>query len=98
MVVSYAVTDDQVVFRLPEYNEIRQYAPGRQITLNVSWVCASSHIRTELVVTGIGFIPEHQASLLAAVDFVEGWPPGISTQLMCLDLAAVEGTTQRLPT
>src|SRR4051794_20112217 len=27
-VVGYTVTDDQVVFRLPEYNEICQYAPG----------------------------------------------------------------------
>ena len=36
VVVCYAVTDDQVVFLLPEYNEICQYAPGRQITMHVS--------------------------------------------------------------
>ena len=59
VVVNYAVTDDQVVFRLPEYNEICQYAPGREITLNVSCVCAST--RTEVVVTGVGFVPDHQA-------------------------------------
>jgi hypothetical protein len=44
-VVSYAVTDDQVVFRLPEYNDICQYPPGRQIILNLSSVCVSTHTR-----------------------------------------------------
>src|SRR6478735_9988656 len=74
VVVNYAVTDDQVVFRLPEYNEICQYAPGREITLNVSCVCASS--RTEVVVTGVGFVPDQQADLLKCVALVEEWPAG----------------------
>jgi hypothetical protein len=90
-VVRYAVTDDQVVFRLPEYNEICQYAPGRQITLNVSRVCANT--RTEVIVTGVGFVPENSADLLASVDLAETWPPGISTYIICLDLAVVEGST-----
>src|SRR6476620_12265939 len=51
---------------LPEYNEICQYAPGRQITLNVSSVCAATHTRTEVIVTGVGFPPEHQANLSKA--------------------------------
>ncbi len=93
VLVSYAVTDDQAVFRLPEYNEICQYAPGREITLNVSGVSADT--RTEVVVTGIGFVPEHHATLLEAVDLVEDWPSGISTHLICLDLAVVEGRIQR---
>ena len=92
MVVRFAVTDDQVVFRLPEYNEICQYAPGRQITVNISYVCASTRTCTEVVVTGVGFVPDHQANLLEAVDLVEDWPPGVSTHLICLDLAVVEGT------
>ena len=90
VVVSYAVTDDQVVFRIPEYNEICQYAPGRQITLSVSCGCAST--RTEVVVSGVGFVPDHPATLLGAVDLVEEWPPGMATHLVCLDLAVVNGT------
>jgi len=90
VVVSYAVTDDQVVFRLPEYNQICQYAPGREITLNVTSVCANT--RTEVVVTGIGFVADHQADLFGSVELVEEWPPDISTHLICLDLAVVEGT------
>jgi hypothetical protein len=94
VVVRYAVTDDQVVFWLTEYNEICQYAPGRQITLNVSSVRAGT--RTEVVVTGVGFAPEHDADLLSAVDLVEEWPPGIATHLICLDLAVVEGATRHV--
>ena len=90
MVVNYAVTDDQVDVRLPEYNEICQYAPGRQIMLNVSCVCATTRI--EVVVTGVGFVSDHQVDLLKCVDLVEEWPAGISTHLICLDLAVVEGT------
>ncbi|GAA3637768.1 hypothetical protein [Microlunatus ginsengisoli] len=58
-------------------------------------MCARTHLRTEVVVRGVGFVPDHQSSLAAAVDLGEEWPPGISTQLICLDLAVVEGTTQR---
>ncbi len=90
MVVSYALTGHQVVFRLPEYNEICQYAPGSEITLSVSGVGASTH--TEVVVTGVGFVPDAQADLVEAVDLVEEWPAGVSTHLICLDLAVVEGT------
>ncbi|WP_344810006.1 hypothetical protein [Microlunatus ginsengisoli] len=90
VVVSYALTDDQVVFRIPEDNEIRGYACGRRITLNVSW--ASEGVRTEVVVAGVGFLPEHEAELSASVDLVDEWPSGISTHLLCLDLAVIEGT------
>jgi hypothetical protein len=60
--------------------------------LNVGYVCASTRTCTEVVVTGVGFVPDHQANLLEAVDLVEDWPPGVSTHLICLDLAVVEGT------
>lgn len=89
-VVGYALTNDQVVFRLPEYNEICQYAPGRPITLSVSCV-ASTHARTEVVVTGVGLVPELQKELVEAVDLLEAWPPSVSTHLICLDLAVIEG-------
>ncbi|HEY5787615.1 MAG TPA: pyridoxamine 5'-phosphate oxidase family protein [Microlunatus sp.] len=92
-VVGYAVADDQIVFRLPEYNEICQYAPGRPITLSVSRAAASTHARTEVVVTGVGLVPEHQENLGEAVDHLEVWPPSVSTHLICLDLTQVEGNT-----
>ncbi|GAA3636755.1 hypothetical protein [Microlunatus ginsengisoli] len=90
MVVRYALTDDRVVFRIPEYNEICQYACGRRITLDVSLECDG--VRTEVVVTGVGFLPEHEAELLGSVELAEEWPSGIATHLICLDLAVIEGT------
>ena len=92
--VRYAVTDDQVVFRFPEYNEICQYARGRQVTLNVSSVRDGT--RTEVMVSGVGFVPEHEADLSSAVDLGEEWPPGVATHLICLDLAVVEGAAQHV--
>ncbi len=60
VVVNYAVTDDQVVLRLPEYNEICQYALGRLVTLNVSGTCSNTWLRTEVAVTGVGHFPEER--------------------------------------
>ena len=35
VVVSYAVTGDEILMRVPDYNGIAQYAPGSQVTLAV---------------------------------------------------------------
>jgi hypothetical protein len=87
------VTNSQVVFRLPEYNEICQYAPGRSITLSVDCAAADTHSRTQVVVTGVGRTPDHQEDLGAVVDLLEEWPSSVATHLLCLDLAVLEGHT-----
>jgi hypothetical protein len=92
-VVGYAATDDQVVFRVPEYNEICQYAPGCPITLSVDCGGVGTHSRTEVVVTGVGHPPELEEDLAEAVDLLEEWPSSVSTHLICLDLAVIEGGT-----
>ena len=94
VVVNYAVTDDQIVFRLPEYNEICQYALGRLVTLNVSGTCSNTWLRTEVAVTGIGHFPESDADLPDTVDLAEHWPPGIATHIMCLDLSDIGGSAR----
>ena len=90
VVLCYAVTDDAVVFLLPEYNEICQYALGRQLAMRVSAVTPDDSI-TEVVVTGIGHLPETR--LPDTVDYPEHWPPGVSTHMVCLDLVNLEGST-----
>jgi hypothetical protein len=92
-VVGYTVTDSQVIFRLPEYNEICQYAPGRPITLRVDCAAAGTQSRTQVVVTGVGRTPDHEEDLVAVVDLLEEWPSSVATHLLCLDLAVVEGHT-----
>ena len=89
--VSYAVADDQLVSRVPEYNEICQYAPGRQITLRVSALTTDTF--TEVVVAGIGHLAEDQARIAETTNLPEHWPTGVSTHLVCLDLADLVGST-----
>jgi hypothetical protein len=92
VVVNYAATDRQLVFRLPEYHEICQYAPGRQITLSV---CASTdHTSTEVFVTGIGYLDDDHERIVDGIDFDEHWPTGVSTHVICLDLDDVRGSTR----
>jgi len=94
VVVNYAVTDDQVVVRLPEYNEICQYALGRLVTLNVSGTCSNTRLRTEVAVTGVGHFREGDVDLPDTVDLAEHWPAGMATHLMCLDLSDIEGSAR----
>ena len=94
VVVNYAVTDDQVVVRLPEYNEICQYALGRLVTLNVSGTCSNTRLRTEVAVTGVGHFREGDIDLPDTVDLAEHWPAGMATHLMCLDLSDIEGSAR----
>ena len=91
VVVNFSVTDDQLLFRLPEYNQICQYAEGRQITMSVSAIDAD-HNFTEVVVTGVGYLDANQAEVARDIDPAERWPAGVSTHLMCLDLVDVTGT------
>ena len=92
VVVNYAVTDDQLLFRLPEYNEICQYAQGRQITMSVGDVSADDP-STEVVVTGVGYLDDDQACGAGGSDLTERWPAGVSTHLIGLDLADIHGST-----
>ena len=38
VVVSYAVAGDQILVRLPDYNDIVHYAPGAEVSLDVDGV------------------------------------------------------------
>jgi len=94
VVVSYAVTDDQVIFRFPEYNEICQYVLGRLVTLHVSGTCSHTRMRTEVAVTGVGHSGASDADLAGAVDLIERWPSGMATHIICLDLNDIEGSAR----
>jgi len=94
VVVNYAVTDDQLVLRLPEYNEICQYALGRLVTLSVSGTCSNTRLRTEVAVTGVGHFPDGAPDLPDTVDLAEHWPDGMATHIMCVDLSDIEGSAR----
>ena len=51
VVVSYAVAEDQILVRLPDYNDIVHYAPGSEVSLDVDGGTPAAH-RETVVVTG----------------------------------------------
>jgi len=99
VVVTYAVTDDQILFLLPYYNEITQYAPGRQVTLVVDdEETASTSPRYDSVrVSGVAHLAgANQASLVRRTNFSESWPQGVSTSIIYLPIGEIEGSKRVL--
>jgi len=91
-VVSYAVTDQQIVFRLPDYNEIVHYAPGERVTLEVEGVRPVVGDFETVSVTGEAELAtgDDQTELPEA-HFEDQWPAGVRTSVLCLPMTEVSG-------
>ena len=61
VVVFYAVADDQILVRLPDYNDIVHYAPGAEISLDVDGGTPAAHRET---VTVTATVPPGSTALL----------------------------------
>src|SRR5215213_4813803 len=99
VVVSYAVTDDQILFLVPAYNEITQYVPGKQVTFQVAGESSgpAPQCYDTVSVTGTAnFLCLTQAPMVRRTNFVELWPPDITTSVICLPLAELEGSETQL--
>jgi nitroimidazol reductase NimA-like FMN-containing flavoprotein (pyridoxamine 5'-phosphate oxidase superfamily) len=97
VVVSYAVAEDQIVLRLPDYNDIVHYAPGAEVSLDVDGGTPAAH-RETVVVTGQAAIAENdQERLIDQTALLEQWPPDVPTHVICVPLTAVEGFELRDP-
>jgi hypothetical protein len=90
VVVRYAMTDGDIVFRLPDYNDIVHYAPGEDITLEVDGPSAPRGDFETVIVRGRAERAHaHQQPVEAAFD--EQWPSGVSTTVIRLPMTEVEG-------
>jgi hypothetical protein len=98
VVVTYAVTQDQILFLVPAYNEITQYVPGRQVTLQVPGECCGPAPRYCTVsVMGTGNLARlEQASIVRRTSFMEFWPPDVSMSVICLPMDQLEGSERQL--
>ena len=99
VVVTYAVTDDQILFLVPAYNEITQYVPGKQVTFQVSGESTGPAPRyyDTVNVTGTANLPRlEQAPIVRRTSFVELWPPDVTTSVICLPMADLEGSARQL--
>jgi hypothetical protein len=99
VVVSYAVTDDQILFLVPAYNEITQYVPGKQVTFQVAGESSGPAPRQHdtVSVTGTANLPRlAQAPIVRKTNFVEFWPPHVTTSVICLPMAELKGSERQL--
>ena len=94
VVVCYAVApDDKIVLRVPEYNEIGQYAPGERVTLDVDGMTPPGDRQTVRV---SGRAEVLTASPVGALDGpgCERWATGINTSIVAFPFEEVQGFVQ----
>jgi nitroimidazol reductase NimA-like FMN-containing flavoprotein (pyridoxamine 5'-phosphate oxidase superfamily) len=92
VVVSYAVTDRHIMFRLPDYNDIVHYAPGERVTLEVEGVHAPVQAFESVSVTGEAQLAvEDDPAVLQEAQFEEQWPAGVRTSVICLPITEMVG-------
>ena len=99
VVVNYAVTDDQILFLVPSYNEITQYVPGRKVTLLVDEerTAPVSRRYDTVSVKGIANLAgSKQVSTVQRTNFLETWPRGVTTSIIYLPISEVEGSKREL--
>ncbi len=85
VVVLYAIADGQILFRLPDYNDIVHYAPGERVTLEVDGEITPSGDTTTVIVTGTARLMEiEQIGVVADAVFEEPWPPEVRTSIIGL--------------
>ena len=99
VVVSYVVTDDQILFLVPAYNEITQYVPGKQVTFQVAGESSgpAPQYYDTVSVTGTANPPRlAQAPIVRRTNFVELWPPDVTTSVICLPMAELKGSERQL--
>jgi hypothetical protein len=94
VVVCYAVAPDgKIVIRVPEYNEIGEYAPGEQVTLDVDGMTPPGDRQTVHVSGRAEVLTNSSVAALDRPD-CERWPTGISTSIVAFPLEEVHGTVQ----
>ena len=97
--VSYTVAGDQILVRVPDYNDIAQYAPGAQVTLAVDGAAESTPgepaTRRSAVTGTAAYADETTRPPVDTAPFEESWPTGIKTSVVTLPLTHVEGVRRR---
>ena len=92
VVIGYAVDGNDIVLRLPEYNDLAPYATSSEITLLVD-VPGPPGVGPALVsVTGRAKVVEHGEHMEPGPrELAEVWPSGLQTWTLRLPLEHLEG-------
>jgi hypothetical protein len=85
LVVRYAVDTDNVLVRVPTYNDLLQYAPGESVTLEVDDRLAGDRFET-VAVTGTATLVERDPAVLA-----DDWPGDLPTRVIMVPIQTIDG-------
>jgi hypothetical protein len=92
LAVTYAVSGDYVLLRLPEFNDVAHYAPGQPVVLEVPDAHRTVQVRGVAQVAG-----RRQAGLVEHARFPEPVPVGVATRVICVPLDDVEAVPSAEP-
>ena len=85
LAVTYALSGDYILLRLPEYNDVTHYAPERPVLLEVSDAHDTLQVRGVAHVAG-----RRHVGLVDQASFPEPAPTGIAVRVICIALDDVE--------
>ena len=90
VVVSYTLAPDGTIeLRIPEFNEIGQYAPGERVTFEVDGVTGPGERQT-LRVRGRAHLRTGRTPAVQAGETGERWPAGVHASIVVLHIDEVQ--------
>jgi hypothetical protein len=84
LAMTYVVAGDYILVRIPEFNPAAGYASGQQIEFQVPHGNSDICVRGRAETAG----PAH-VRLLQQTRFLEHWPAGVRSRVLCLPLSDV---------
>jgi nitroimidazol reductase NimA-like FMN-containing flavoprotein (pyridoxamine 5'-phosphate oxidase superfamily) len=95
VVVNYAVHDDEIVLRVPEFNEICQYAPGCVVCLVIDEMLGADKEWVEVTASGVASVVDHcEHTSRERDDLEEVWPSGVTASTLRVPIAELRGVVQ----
>ena len=90
VVVSYSMAaDGAIVLRIPEFNEIGQYAPGERVTFEVDGVTGPGKPQT-LRVRGRADLRTGRTPAAVSGERGERWPAGVHASIVVLQIDEIQ--------
>ena len=95
VVVNYAVHDNEILLRVPEFNEICQYAPGCEVCLVIDEMVSADREWVEVIASGVASVVDHcEHTSREGDDLDEVWPSGVAASTLRVPIAELHGVVQ----
>jgi hypothetical protein len=95
VVVNFAVHEDEIVLRVPEFNEICQYAPGCEVCLVIDEMLGGDSEWVEVTASGVASVVDHcEHTSQEWDDLDEVWPSGVTASTLRVPITELRGVVQ----